>query len=116
MNNEEFGSLNFLNWNREGRGDQRIQPFCRICSTQEIRSPLFYLNKFQKIGKNAGESCRAYWNLMNDKEFESLKFVELKYRRGEQIIQLFSRMGSPKEIWVPVFNLREFQKIDKSTS
>ena len=96
------------------KGDQIIQPFCRIGSTQEIRSPLFNLSKFQKIEKRAGELCRTHWNLMNDKEFESLKSLELKYRRGNQIIQSFCRIGSAPEIRSPLFNLKKFQNTDKS--
>ena len=67
-------------------GDQIIQQFCRIGSPQEIRSPIFNLRKFENIEKSTSESCRMHSNLLNDKEFGSLKFLKLKYRRGEQII------------------------------
>ena len=38
---------------------------------------------------------------MNDEEFCSLKFVKLKYRRGDQIIQSFCRIASPKKLGPP---------------
>ena len=50
---------------------------------------------------------------MNDEEFGSFKFLKLKYRRGEQIIQLFCIIGFPQEVWSPLFNLRKFQKAEK---
>ena len=115
MNDEEIGSFKLLKL-KYRRGDQIIQPFCRIGSPQEIRSPLFNLRKFQKIEKSTGESCRTHWNLMNDEEFDSVKFLELKYRRGDQIIQPFCRIGSPQEIRSPLINLMNFQKAEKSTA
>ena len=39
-----------------------------------------------------------HWNLMNDKEFGSLKLLKLKYRREDQIIQTFFRIGSPQKL------------------
>ena len=57
-----------------------------------------------------------HWNLVNDQEFGSLKFLKLKYTKGDLIIQLFCRIGSPQEIRSPVFNLRKFQKPEKSTT
>ena len=80
MNDEEFESLKFLELKYRIE-NQIIQPFCRVGSTQEIKSPLFNFRKFQKIEKSTGESCSTHLNLMNDKEFESFKFLELKYRR-----------------------------------
>ena len=52
---------------------------------QEIRSPLLNFRKFKSTEKSTAESCRMYWNLMNDQEFKSFKFLKLKYRRGDQI-------------------------------
>ena len=115
MNDEEFGSFKFLKL-KYRRGEQIIRLFCRIGSLQEIRPPLFNLRKFQKFGKSTAESCRMHWNLMNDEEFGSFKFLKLKYRRGEQIIRLFCRIGSLQEIRPPLFNLRKFQKPEKSTA
>ena len=75
MNDKEFKSLKFkaLKYRRE---HQIIQPFCRIGSQQKIRSPFFNLRKFQKIEKSRSESCSTHWNLRNDEEFQSLKFLE----------------------------------------
>ena len=67
-------------------GGQIIQPFCRIGSPQEIRTPLFNLVNFQKAEKGTVESYKMQWNLMNDEKFGSFKLLKLKYRRGDQII------------------------------
>ena len=115
MNDEEFGSFKFLKL-KYRRGDQIIQLFFRIGSPQEIRSPVFNLRKFQKPEKSTTEWCRMHWNLMNNKEFGSFKLLKFKYRRGHQLIQLFCRIGSPLEIRSPLFNLRKFQKPEKSTA
>ena len=114
-NDKEFGSFKFLKL-KYRMGDKIIQPFCRIGLPQEIRSTLFNLRKFQKTEKTYCESCRKRWNLMNEEEFESFKFLKLKFRRGDQIIQPFCRIGSPQEIMSPLFNLRKFQKTEKSTA
>ena len=113
MNDKEFGCFKFLKLEQR-RGDQIIQPFYRIDSHQEITSPLFNLRKFPKIEKSTGESCRSHWNLINDKEFGCFKSQKLKYRRGDQIIQQFCRISSMQEIRSTLFNLRKFQKIEKS--
>ena len=115
MNDKEFGSLKFLKL-KYRRGDQIIQPFCRIGSPGEIRSPLFNLTKFKKAEKSTAESCRKHWNLMNDKEFASFKLLKFRYSRVDQIIHPFCRIGSSKEIRSPFFNLTKFQKLEKSTA
>ena len=82
MNDKEFGSFNFLKL-KSWRGVQIIHLLCRICSPQEIKCPLFNLRKSQKPEKSTVESCRMHWNLMNDEEFGSFKFLKLKYRRED---------------------------------
>ena len=113
MNDEKFESFKFLKM-KYRRGDKIIQPICSIGSSHEIRSPLINLKKFQKMEKSIIESCRTHWNLMNDEEFESLKFVELKDRKGDQVIQPICRIGSHQEIGSPLFNLKKFQKAEKN--
>ena len=108
MNDKKFGSFK-LQKLKYRRGDQIIQPFCRIGCPQEIRSPLFNLRKFQKRKKGTSASCRTHWNPMNDEEFEFFKPVKWKYRRG-------NRIGSAKEIRSPLFNWRKFWKAQKSTA
>ena len=39
-----------------------------------------------------------HWNLMNDQEILSIKFLKLKYRKKDQIIQSFCKSGSPSLI------------------
>ena len=77
---------------------------------QEIKIPLFNLRKFEKTEKSTAESCRMHRNLLDDKEFGSLKFSKFKYKRGDQIIQPFCRIGSHQEISYRIFNLRKFEK------
>ena len=55
----------------------------------EIKSPSFNLQKFQGSEKSTNESYKMHWNLMNDEKFGSRKLLNLKYRRGDQIIQTF---------------------------
>ena len=52
-------------------------------------------------------------NLLSQEEIRFLKFLKLKYRKGEYVINLFWRIGSPQEIRAPVFNLRKFEKTEK---
>ena len=115
MNYEELGFFKCLAL-KYRRRDKIIQPFCRIGSSQEIRSPLFNLRKFSKIDKSTAESWRMHWNLMNNEEFGSFKCLILKYRTRHQIIQPFCRIVSPQEITSLLFNLRKFSKTDKSTA
>ena len=72
-------------------GDQIIQSFYRIGSSQEISSPHFNFRNFLKSEKSTAESCRMHWNKMNDEEFGFFKFL----------IQPFSVIGSPHEISPP---------------
>ena len=51
---------------------------------------------------------------MNDKEFESKKPLKLKYRRGDQIVKTFCKIGSP-QIRPPIFNMYKFENFDRST-
>ena len=57
-----------------------------------------------------------HWNLINDKEFGSLKVLRLKYRSGDQVIQTFSKISSPKGIRFPALYMEKFKKSDKSSS
>ena len=43
-----------------------------------------------------------HWNLMNDEEFVSLKLLKLQPRRGDQMIQLFFKIGSPQKLDPPL--------------
>ena len=115
MNDQEFGSFKFLKLEYRSR-DQIIQPFRRLGSLQEVRSPLLNSRKSQKTEKSTTESCRMHWNLINAEKFGSFKFLKLKCKRGDQKIQQFCRIGSPQEIRSPLLNLRKFQKTEKSTA
>ena len=53
---------------------------------------------------------------MNHEEFWCFKFLKLQYRRGDQTIKPFCRIGSHQEITCPLFNFRKFQTFEKSTS
>ena len=141
MNDEEFGSIKFLKL-KYRRVDQIIETFWRIGSPQKLgapsfveisRAPLFCRN-LKSLTKKSSESYRRHGNLTNEEEFESLKVLKSKYRRGDQIIQLFFRsawflpgnqaaliqtiqlfckIGFPPHPWEklgPPLNLREFQR------
>ena len=94
LNDNEFGTLKFLKL-KYRKGDQIVQLFRIISSPQETRSPLFNLGAFQKTEKITADSCRMHWNLKKVEEFGYFKFLKMKYRRGDQLIHLFCRIGSP---------------------
>ena len=50
---------------------------------------------------------------MNDEEFGSKKLLKLKYRRGDQIIQTFCKIGSPKKLGPPSLICRNFKTMRK---
>ena len=102
INDEEFASLIFLKLKYRW-GDQIIQTF-QNWFPPETGSPIFNLWKFQDSEKGTPESRRMHASLMNDKEFGSLKLLKLKYRKGDQIIQLLFRIGSSQEINPHKFN------------
>ena len=80
---------------------------------QEIRSFLFNLQKIQDSGKRIPESWKIYWNLINDQDSRSIKLLNLKYRRVEQIIQTFSKISS-SEKWGSSFLIcRNFKTLRK---
>ena len=53
------------------------------------------------------------WNLLNDEEIGSLKFLKLKYRSGDQMIRPFYRIGSPKKLGPPSLIWKNFKKLTK---
>ena len=68
----------------------------------KISSLLFNLYKFQDSLKSPPESCRIHWNVMNDDEIGSKKLSKFKYRRGDQKIQTFCKIGSPQKLVPPL--------------
>ena len=50
---------------------------------------------------------------MKDAEFGLFKFLQPKYRKEEAIIELFYRIGLLQETWLPLLNLRNFEKLRK---
>ena len=50
---------------------------------------------------------------MNDTEFGSIKLLKLKYRMGEQIIQTFCKIDSPKKLPLPPLICRNFKSLRK---
>ena len=112
LNKEEFRFLKFLKL-KYRRGDQIIHPFCRIGCPKKLGPASLIWENFKKLTKNTAESCRMHWNLLNDEEFGSFKFLKLKYRRGDQIIQPFCRIGSPKKLGPPSLIWENFKKLTK---
>ena len=52
---------------------------------------------------------------MNEEEFGFRKLLKLRYKREDQIIKTFSKIGFPPEIRSPFFNLQKFQNSEKIT-
>ena len=96
------------------RGDQILQPFCRIGFPQEIGSTLFNLRKFSKTDKIFVESCRMQWNLRNDREFGSL--IWIKGSHSPELITPPPPSPTTQEIRSSRFNLREFSNSDKGNA
>ena len=95
INDQEFRSTKLLKLKYRMR-DQIIQTLCKIGSHQKLGPPLLYFYKFQDSEKSTPESYRIHWNAMNDEEFGSTKLLILKYRMGDQIIQTFCKIVSPR--------------------
>ena len=73
------------------------------------------LLEFENSEKSTPELWRIHGDLINDGEFWPLKLLKLKYRKRDQAIQLFYRIGCPQVIRSPLFNLLKFEKSEKST-
>ena len=50
---------------------------------------------------------------MNGKEFGSIELLRLKYRKGDQIIQTFCKIGSPQKLGPPSLISRNFKTLRK---
>ena len=50
---------------------------------------------------------------MNDKDFGFVKLLKLKYRRGDEIIQTFCRIGSPQKLGPPSLIFGNFKILRK---
>ena len=85
------------------------------CFSQKLGFPLFDFQKFQDSEKGTPESCRMHLNGMNDEEFWSTKLLKLKYRRGDQIIQTFSKIDSCKILGPLSLISRNLRTVRKST-
>ena len=50
---------------------------------------------------------------MNDEKFGSGKLLKLKYRRGDEIIQTFCKIGSPQKLGPPSLICKNFKTLRK---
>ena len=50
---------------------------------------------------------------MTDEEFESIELLRLKYRRGDEIIQTFCKIGSPQKYGPPSLISANFKTLTK---
>ena len=50
---------------------------------------------------------------MNDNEFGSIKLLNLKYRRGDQIIKTFCKIFYPQKLGAPSLICRNFKTVRK---
>ena len=112
MNDQKFGFIKLLKL-KYRMGDQIIRTFCKIGSLQKIRSSLFNLQKLEDSEKSTPESCRMDWNLMHHEEFGSRKLLKWKYRRWDEIIQLFCKIGSPQKLHHCFLICRNFKTLRK---
>ena len=71
-----------------------LQNWCR----PKIRSTFLNLLKFHESEKSLRDLCRMDWNLMNEKESGSKELLRLKYRKRDQRIQTFSKIGFPEKL------------------
>ena len=53
-------------------------------------------------------------NLMNEEEFEFEKLLKLKYRRVDQIIQTFCKIGSTQKLGPPSLICRNCKTVRKA--
>ena len=95
------------------KGGPNNSDFLQNWFPQEIRSPFFNLQKFQDYEESTPGSCRKHWNLINDEEFLSVKLLKLKYRRGDQIIQTFLKIGSPQKLGPTSLVSRNLKTLEK---
>ena len=52
-------------------------------------------------------------NLMNEEKISRLKVLKLKYRRVDEIIQTFFKIGSLKKLGPPTLICRNFKTVTK---
>ena len=79
----------------------------------ENRFPLFNLHKIENPKTITRESYKMHWNLINDEEFGSKRLLKLKYRRVDQIIQTFCKIGFPQKLGPPSLISRNFRTLRK---
>ena len=79
----------------------------------EITSTLFNLYTFNDPEKSPPESCRKRSDVMNGHEFRPIKLLKLKYRKGDQIIQTFCKIGSPDKRCRLSLVCRNFKTLQK---
>ena len=80
------------------KGEPNNSDILQMWFPPEIRFPLFTLQKFQDSEKSTPDSCTNDWNLMDDEEFASIELLRLKYRRVDQIILTFWKIGFPQKL------------------
>ena len=54
-----------------------------------------------------------HWDLRKDEKFGSIKLLELKNTRGDQIIETFYKIGSPQKLGPASFISRNFKTLKK---
>ena len=82
MNKEEFDSIKLLKLKYRRRGIKYFTFFAKLLPPLKLAPPYLVCRNSKTLRKKTPESCRMFWNLMNDEEFGSRKFLKFKYRRG----------------------------------
>ena len=80
----------------------------------EFRSPILNLQKFGNPQEGTPESYKMHWKLINGEKFWSKKLLKLTYRRGDQIIQTFCKIGSPKKLGPPSLISRNLKTLKEA--
>ena len=91
----EFESLILLKF-KYRTGDQISQTFYKIGAPQKFGSLFLISGNFKKSEKGMSQSSKMHSNLINDEEFGSLKFLNLKHCRGDLKIQTVCRIVWPR--------------------
>ena len=107
---KNLGPYYFYDWNTKGGGPNNSD-ILQNWFPPEIRYPLFNLYKFENPERSTPESYKMHWKLINGEEFGSKKLLKLKYRRGDQIIQTFCKIGSPQKLGPPSLICRNLKTL-----
>ena len=124
MNDGEFRCIEVLKL-KYRRGYQIIETFYKIGSPLKIfkieiqkLGPCkigfsLICRNFKTLRELTTESYKTHGKLINGAEFGSGKLLKLRYRRGDQIIETFCKIGAPQKLGPPSLICRNFRTLRK---